>query len=158
MTKAFSRRYGENKLTEHFKQYKLTGDKPAIMMLDIDDFKQINDKYGHNVGDVVLKDIVCTINHIIRSSDQLIRWGGDEFVGIFPGLREEHIAEFSQKILDGISSLEIPAGREIIKTSISIGFSYFNETDTDYNDVIKKADAALYKSKAEGKNKVNILL
>ena len=157
LTKAFSRRYGKNNINEYFEQYKLTGDRPSIMMVDIDDFKQINDKYGHNVGDVVLKEIVRTINHIIRSSDQLIRWGGDEFVGIFPGLREEHIAEFGEKILDSISSLEIPAGNEIIKTSISVGFSYFNETDTDYKDVIKRADEALYKSKAEGKNKVNTM-
>lgn len=158
VSKAFSRRCGEKNINEYFKQYKLTGDSPAIMMVDLDDFKHINDKYGHSFGDIVLKEIVSTINQIIRSSDQLIRWGGDEFVGIFPGLREEHIAEFGQKILDGIVTIEIPAGSEIIKTSISIGFSYFNETDTDYNDVIKRADEALYKSKEEGKNKANIIL
>lgn len=158
LTKAFSRRCGEKNINEYFKQYKLTDNSPVIMVIDIDNFKHINDKCGHSVGDVVLVEIVNTINHLIRSSDQLIRWGGDEFVGIFPGLREEHVAEFGQKILDGISIIEIPAGSDIIKTSISIGFSYFNETDTDYNDVIKRADEALYKSKKEGKNKINIIL
>jgi diguanylate cyclase (GGDEF)-like protein len=158
VSKAFSRRYGEKNINEYFKQYKLRGDSPAIMMIDLDDFKHTNDRYGHSFGDVVLKEVVSTINQIIRSSDQLIRWGGDEFVGILPGLREEHIIEFGQKILDGVSTIEIPAGSEIIKASISVGFSYFNETDTAYNDVIKRADEALYKSKKEGKNKVNIIL
>lgn len=158
VSKAFSRRYGEKNINEYFKQYKLRGDSPAIMMIDLDDFKHTNDRYGHSFGDVVLKEVVSTINQIIRSSDQLIRWGGDEFVGILPGLREEHIIEFGQKILDGVSTIEIPAGSEIIKASISVGFSYFNETDTAYNDVIKRADEALYKSKKERKNKVNIIL
>jgi diguanylate cyclase (GGDEF)-like protein len=158
VSKAFSRRYGEKNINEYFKQYKLRGDSPAIMMIDLDDFKHTNDRYGHSFGDVVLKEVVSTINQIIRSSDQLIRWGGDEFVGMLPGLREEHIIEFGQKILDGVSTIEIPAGSEIIKASISVGFSYFNETDTAYNDVIKRADEALYKSKKEGKNKVNIIL
>ena len=158
LTKALSRTGGEKNLNEFFKQYNLMGERPAIMMLDVDDFKQINDKYGHSAGDVALIEMVNTINHIIRSSDQLIRWGGDEFVGILPGLREEHITEFSEKVLEGISSLEILIENETIKTSISIGFSYFKETDNDYSDVIKRADEALYKSKEQGKNKVNILL
>ncbi len=156
VSKAFSRRYGEKKMHEYFKRYKLTGDSYAIMILDLDNFKHINDKFGHTGGDVVLKEIVNAINQIIRSYDRLFRWGGDEFVGIFPGLRAEHINEFGQKILESINSLEIQTESEIIRTSISIGFSYFNETDTDYNEAIKRADEALYKSKVEGKNKVNI--
>ncbi len=158
VSKAFSRRYGEKKINEYFKQYKLTADSPGIMMLDFDNFKHINDKYGHSFGDHVLKEIVTRINKIIRSSDQLIRWGGDEFVGVFPGLKEEHMTVFGQQILDAISKIEIVAGNEIVKISISVGFSCFNENDTTYNDVIKRADQALYKSKVEGKNKVNIIL
>lgn len=158
LTSASSRRFGEISLNSLFKQYKLTGEKPAIMMFDIDDFKNVNDKYGHKAGDIVLIEIVQIINRIIRSSDQLIRWGGDEFVGIFPGLREEHIIEFGQKILSGVSSLEILVGNETIGITISIGFSYFKETDNDFNDVLKRIDDAMYKSKEQGKDKVNILL
>lgn len=156
VSKAFSRRYGEKKMHEYFKRYKLTGDSYAIMVFDIDNFKDINDNFGHTTGDAVLKEIVNAINQNIRSYDKLYRWGGDEFVGIFPGLRVEHIDEFGHKILESINSLEIPTGSENIKVSISIGFSCFNETDTGYNEAIKRADEALYKSKVEGKNKVNI--
>lgn len=158
LTEASSRRYGEISLNGFFKEYKLTGRNPAIMMFDIDDFKGINDKYGHKVGDKVLREIIEVINLIIRSSDQLIRWGGDEFVGIFPGLREDHIIEFGEKILTGISALEIPVENKTINTTISIGFSYFKDTDSDYNNVLKRADDAMYKSKEQGKNRINILL
>lgn len=158
LTKASSRRYGEISLNDFFKEYKLTGNNPAIMMFDIDNFKYVNDKYGHKVGDSTLVEIIKIINNLIRSSDQLIRWGGDEFIGIFPGLREDHIIEFGEKLLGGISALEIPVENNIISITISIGFSYFKDTDNDFNDVLKRVDDAMYKSKEQGKNRVNILL
>lgn len=158
LTKANSRSYGETTLNECLNNYKVTGEKSAVMMFDIDGFKNINDKYGHKVGDLVLVEIVNAINNIIRSSDKLIRWGGDEFVGILPGLREENVIQFGEKFLDQISSLDIIAENQIIKVTISIGFSYFKDSDVDYNDVLKRADDAMYKSKNQGKNRVNILL
>jgi diguanylate cyclase (GGDEF)-like protein len=157
LTNAASRRCGERNLNAFFKQYKLTGEKPVIMMFDIDNFKHINDCYGHSAGDIVLKEIVKTIYHIIRSSDQLIRWGGDEFVGILPGLREDYIVEFGEKLLDEISSIQIPLENGTIGVTISVGFSYFMETDNNCKDVLKRADEALYKSKEQGKNRINIL-
>lgn len=157
LTKAASRRSGEISLNNYFKNYLKNGENPAIMMFDIDDFKVINDKYGHEVGDNALKEIVDVVNQNIRSSDQVIRWGGDEFVGILPGLRREHIMEFGSKLLDGISSINIQTENETINLTISIGFSYFKEVDKDYSDVLKRADNAMYKSKEEGKNTVNII-
>lgn len=158
LTNSSSRRCGKRSLNELFEKYKLTGEKPAIMLIDIDDFKDINDKYGHQVGDTVLMEIVKIIHDNIRSSDLLIRWGGDEFVGIFPGLREEHIRDFGKKLLEGVSSLQIPVGNNTMSIAISIGFSYFKDTDRDFNDVLKRADDAMYKSKKQGKNRVNIIL
>ena len=158
LTKALSRGYGEKNLDILFKQYKRTGENSAIMMIDVDDFKQINDRYGHNAGDVVLIEIVKAINQLIRSSDQLIRWGGDEFLGVLLGLREENSADFITKLVEGIASLEILIEHEVIKTSISLGLTYFRETDTDITQAIKRADEAMYKSKAQGKNKEKKLL
>ena len=156
LTKAISRRCGEKNLNMFLNRYKSTGKNAAVMMFDIDDFKQINDKYGHEYGDLALVEVVNMINSTIRNSDQLIRWGGDEFIGIFPGLREENLIEFGQKILDEISSLEISVGNKVINVSISIGFSYFEDDDKDYNDVLKRADEAMYKSKQDGTNKVSL--
>lgn len=157
LTKASSRRSGETNLNAFFKRYRKKGENPAIMMFDIDNFKSINDKYGHVVGDNVLRETIKVVNYNIRSSDQVIRWGGDEFVGILPGLRREYIMEFGNKILEGISSIDIPIDTETIKVTISIGFSYFNEGDKDYSEVLKRADKAMYKSKKQGKNTVNLL-
>ena len=127
------------------------------MMFDIDNFKDVNDKYGHEIGDLVLVEVVRSINHTIRTSDQFIRWGGDEFVGIFPDLKEEEVLSFGVKLLDRISSLEIPVENEVISVTISVGFSFFKDSDSDYNDVLKRVDDAMYKSKLQGKNKVNIV-
>lgn len=158
LTNAYSRRFGVKSLKLFYKEYLSEDEKAAIMMFDIDNFKDINDNYGHKVGDTVLVEMVKRINNVIRSSDQLIRWGGDEFVGILPGLKEEHMMELGKKILDEVTSLEIPVENGTIRTTISIGFSYFRDTDSDYNDVLKRIDDAMYESKKKGKNKVTIIL
>lgn len=157
LTNSYSRRYGEKSLSSFFERYRLRGNELAIMMFDIDDFKIINDRYGHEVGDRALIEVVNTINRSIRSTDELIRWGGDEFIGIFPDLKEEYVIKFGEKLLDEISSLEIAVEGEIVKVSISIGFSYFKDTDEDYKEVLSRADCAMYTSKQEGKNKVGKL-
>lgn len=156
LTNAHSRRFGEKALIKIINDYWTGGESPAIMMMDFDDFKWINDKYGHNAGDIVLIEIVNRINQTIRSSDILIRWGGDEFLGVFPGLGEEYVIEFGNKLLEEISSLEIDLGNKSVSLNASIGFSYFKDEDKDYNDVVKRADQALYLSKSQGKNRVNI--
>lgn len=155
LTNAHSRRFGEKALIKFINDYWTGGESPAIMMMDFDDFKWINDKYGHNAGDIVLIEIVNRINKTIRSSDILIRWGGDEFLGVFPGLGEEYVIEFGNKLLEEISSLEIDLGNKRVNLTASIGFSYFKDEDKDYNDVVKRADQALYLSKSQGKNRVN---
>lgn len=158
LTNSNSRTYGEKTLEGYFKTHKETGEKVAVMMFDIDDFKQINDTYGHKAGDTALVEVVNAINNIIRSSDKLIRWGGDEFVGIFPGLHESNALEFGEKFLSKLSSIDIQIGEKTINLTISIGFSYFKTTDSSYSEVLKRADEAMYISKNQGKNRVNLIL
>jgi len=158
LTKAYSRKFGTNELIKSFKSFKINNTNPGIMILDIDKFKTINDTYGHHTGDIVLKEVVHAINHITRDSDKLIRWGGDEFIGIFHGLREENALILSEKILLEVSNVKIPIGDDIISPSVSIGFSYFKKSDKEYTEVLKRADDALYDSKVQGRNKSNIIL
>lgn len=157
LTKAYSRKYGTRELMRAFREFHINGSSPVIMMMDIDNFKSINDSCGHDVGDQVLKEVVNTISQSIRSSDKLIRWGGDEFVGIFYGSKEEDTAYFGNKILAAVSSLKIPAGNETLDPTLSIGISYFKEKDEDFSDALKRADQAMYRSKEEGRNQVNTL-
>lgn len=157
LTNASSRRYGVKLLNSYYKEYRQTQNSPAIMMLDIDNFKDINDKYGHSIGDKVLIETVNTIRGFIRGYDQIIRWGGDEFICIFPGLNKEYAIGYGYKLLERLSSLDIPYKEDNIKITMSIGFSFFNSEDKDYNDLIKRVDEALYESKKSGKNRVTMI-
>lgn len=157
LTKACTRKYGTKDLEERLKDFKSTGNSPAIVIFDIDKFKEVNDTFGHYIGDQVLKEVVNTVYQNIRSSDKLIRWGGDEFVGIFHGIEKDNALYFGEKILSAISDLRIPNEDKVITTTISMGISYFQCEDKDIEDVINRADQALYKSKREGRNRVSLL-
>lgn len=157
LTNARSRRFGTKELENQFIRFLENGESPAIMLFDIDFFKQINDKYGHDKGDEVLKMVVEAVFQATRSSDILIRWGGDEFVGIFPGLKKDNCSYVGEKILSYISSQSIKDDEELITVTLSIGFSYFDKSDLEYMDVIKRADIALYEAKSSGRNCVRVM-
>ncbi len=157
LTGATSRQYGEDKLKQFFEAYKKGKPSPAIMLLDVDHFKEINDTYGHDVGDVVLKRVVTSLYHTFRRSDYLIRWGGDEFVGVYLGMDEDGLKILGQKVMDAIHQVKVVTedGTELSMTA-SVGFAGFAPTDTEYMDGIKRADNMLYDSKAGGRNQFHI--
>ena len=156
LTKAGNRRGGTIELCKAFKTYRKKGVSPGIMMFDVDCFKNINDTYGHAVGDTVLIEIVEVFNGVIRSSDKVIRWGGDEFLIIFYGLQPRNAIGFGNKILSMASALHIEAKGEHISPTLSVGVAFFQETDTDFNDALKRADQSLYQAKTNGRNQVHI--
>lgn len=158
LTKADSRRKGVVELTRAFRAYRKTGLELGIMMLDVDFFKSINDTWGHDVGDQILVEIVKVINSVIRSSDRIIRWGGDEFIVVFYGLQQKNALAFGEKILAITSSIKLVVKEQEISPTLSIGFSFFKEGDSDYTEVLKRADEALYQSKTNGRNQVSVLL
>ncbi len=158
LTKAGNRRSGTNDLTNAFKEFKRTGLSPGIMMCDVDHFKGINDKYGHSAGDMALAEFVNVMKGTLRSTDKIIRWGGDEFIIILNGMEERHILDFGSKFLTSVSSLKILDHQEEIRITVSIGFSFFKEGDEDFHGALRRADEALYKSKSEGRNQANIIL
>ncbi len=159
LTNAFRRRRGVEELSNAHRSYMRGNKNPAIMMFDLDRFKLINDNYGHDVGDMVLRRTVQSINEVVRSSDIIIRWGGDEFIGIFYGLKKENAIKIAQKILDTINAIEIPVKTsdvdDIVKIEMSIGVTYFSKSDRQASDAVKRADDAMYESKETGRNKVS---
>lgn len=158
LTKAGNRRSGTNDLANAFKEYKRTGLSPGIMMCDMDHFKEINDKYGHYAGDMALAEFVKVMKRTLRSTDKIIRWGGDEFIVILQGMEVKHVLDFGTKFLNSISSLKIQDHNEEIGITVSAGFSFFKEGDEDFQEALRRADEALYKSKSEGRNHANIIL
>lgn len=156
LTKAFNRRAATKKLHEIFYLFKRYNNVYAIIIFDIDDFKKVNDSYGHDIGDRVLRNIVEIINNSTRNTDFLYRWGGEEFLLICEGLKEEHLNSFTDKILKDIESFEYEYQGEKYHVTISIGASYFNEDDDSFLSAFKRADMALYKSKKLGKNRATL--
>jgi diguanylate cyclase (GGDEF)-like protein len=156
LTKTGNRRNGNEDLQRSFADFRLNGFSPAIVTFDVDYLKNINDKYGHAAGDSVLREIVDALRNVIRSEDRLYRWGGDEFVGVFYGVKEDNAEYFAEKILESVSAITINSGGKQITPSISLGISFFKDKDIEFSDALKRADKAMYKSKAEGRNEANI--
>ncbi len=157
LTNAGNRRYAEKEFMLAFQAYRETGLSPAILMFDIDSFKHINDAFGHDAGDQVLKKVVSAVQKAIRNRDKLFRWGGDEFVGICYDVSSESAAVLAEKVLKAVDSLHIAIGGEFIKPTISLGVSRFETGDTEFSDAVKRADKAMYQSKAQGGNARNML-
>jgi len=124
----------------------------AVAMIDIDFFKKVNDNYGHNIGDKVLKKIGQFLNLRIRDSDCAARFGGEEFCIIATNISNENISLFFNDIREGISQLSVDTNDEDIKVTVSIGVSLSIGDDID--EMIKAADENLYKAKNDGRNRV----
>jgi diguanylate cyclase (GGDEF)-like protein/PAS domain S-box-containing protein len=126
--------------------------KLAVMFLDLDRFKLINDTLGHDIGDKLLKEIAARLKSCVRKDDTIARIGGDEFVILMPGLiHEESVAKIASKILETIRQPVIVDNHELYLT-ISIGIAIFPEDGEDDESLITNADVAMYRAKEEGKN------
>ena len=126
----------------------------SLAMIDIDKFKDINDNYGHDIGDEVLKILVKEIKKTIRESDIFIRYGGEEFLVIFANTNIKQALVVSQKVRKVIESC---VAVEDIRFTISIGVSEFKNESDDIETLLKRADVALYAAKNSGRNRVNSL-
>ncbi len=157
LTSAGTRRFGESFLISAFENFKKGAPSPAVLLFDIDTLKNINDVHGHSTGDQVIRAIAEAVQKSVRSGDMLLRWGGDEFVGVFDGLPNEMALEFAKKLLHTVSDLAVETDREVIRPTVSLGISYFKEDDTYFMDAINRADRAMYQSKSEGRNRANKL-
>jgi diguanylate cyclase (GGDEF)-like protein/PAS domain S-box-containing protein len=124
----------------------------AIMFLDIDYFKQINDNYGHDIGDILLQQFSQRLKNCLRENDCLARWGGDEFIALLSNISSsDNLTIIINRITESINNPFI-CNDNIIKTSISIGVAIFPLHDENINSLLKKADQALYTTKKNGRN------
>ncbi|MFN3478375.1 MAG: GGDEF domain-containing protein, partial [bacterium] len=131
----------------------------AIVMIDIDNFKKINDTYGHSVGDKVLSLVSGVIKNRKRNTDIVARYGGEEFIIVLNVPSKIDALKFCLNLKDIISTLEIKVDENIIlKVSASFGISFYPEDSPDKDALIKIADDNLYNSKRKGKNRVSLIL
>ncbi|KXI28281.1 GGDEF domain-containing protein [Paraglaciecola hydrolytica] len=131
---------GQSKTQSHY----------AVLVLDVDHFKKLNDQYGHDVGDLVLEELAQAINRNIRSTDIVCRWGGEEFVVLFRYSKKQDVLPFAEKIRLEITNSSF-AGTLKLNVSVSIG-SALMLNEESFEQTFKQADQALYAAKRNGRN------
>ena len=125
----------------------------GLIMCDLDYFKQVNDTYGHNAGDIVLKETSQVIRQSVRESDIVIRFGGEEFLAVLLDISSGESMQIAEKIRVNIERLKIKLPDGIIQKTISLGVSEFPADTGTLWSCIKYADVALYRAKEEGRNR-----
>jgi diguanylate cyclase (GGDEF)-like protein len=145
-----------NLVTVQKERARRNGDCLTICMLDADNLKQINDRYGHLAGTEMIRHVARTISRNIRSSDIAARYGGDEFIVMFTGSTKESSLIAVQRIVCNLAATPFDYEGTTLTTTISAGVAAFPEDGTDIRTVIVKADEAMYTSKKEGKNRVTV--
>jgi diguanylate cyclase (GGDEF)-like protein len=124
----------------------------AVMLLDLDGFKAVNDSLGHDVGDMLLKMVAGNIGGLLRKSDTLGRMGGDEFLIILPEVKTpEGVTAVARKVLKAVCETRVLSGVRV-NVSTSIGLALYPWDGADPRVLIQKADAAMYKAKEAGRN------
>jgi diguanylate cyclase (GGDEF)-like protein len=126
----------------------------AVMMLDLDYFKMVNDTYGHDAGDAVIKALAKLLRQSVRASDMVIRFGGEEFLVILVDTPQENADSVAEKIRSAVEQLEVQAGHVVLKKTISIGIADFPTDSDTFWQAVKFADVALYQAKEGGRNRV----
>lgn len=152
LTGVANRRHLESKLPEAIAYAARYGHKVGLLVLDLDDFKPVNDNYGHQVGDAVLQNVAALIQENLREVDVVGRFGGDEFAAVITGVEHtEAMASVAEKLLARVSAPQRFEQGEI-QVGASIGIAVYPEHGTDPDTLFACADKALYAAKAEGKN------
>jgi diguanylate cyclase (GGDEF)-like protein len=151
-----TRGYFEQQLDLEFKRSERRRQKFALLMIDIDHFKNLNDTFGHHTGDQVLRDVASILMKDMREVDTVARYGGEEFVMILPETTETGATYVAQRLRRAVEQAKFFAGspQSIQHLTISIGIAVF-DTDAQFKrDLIEFADAALYAAKGAGRNRL----
>ncbi|HEU4657795.1 MAG TPA: GGDEF domain-containing protein [Capillimicrobium sp.] len=152
LTGLLNRKSLEGRFGELAEQARLTGDPVALLVLDLDHFKAINDTYGHALGDAVLRHVAASIRGQLRSFELAYRLGGEEFLVVLPGLDIRQAAEVGERLRRGIEEL----APNDIPVTISVGVSAGSGDAVALDALFAQADAALYAAKGAGRNRVQV--
>jgi len=156
LTELYNRRYFIDLLNSEITRANRFMRGFSLLMLDIDHFKSINDRYGHSCGDSALIAFSKTLINNTRKVDTVCRWGGEEFMILLPEISKEHAVLVAEKIRSNVESLATVFEGEQIKFTVSIGLEYFSGDSIEMSNMISKVDEYLYKAKTTGRNRVYI--
>ena len=150
LTGISNRRKMKTEIESEITRVKRYEDSFTVVMFDLDYFKRVNDSYGHDIGDYVLKKTTRLISQYIRKGDSFGRWGGEEFILVFPNLTQDKAMLISEKLRELIANSSF---NEVEEVTISIGVSTYTKGET-MKTLLKRVDAALYEAKEGGRNRV----
>ena len=154
LTQLYTRRHLKSVLAQEFERAKRYGTIVTIAMIDIDNFKSVNDKYGHLAGDYILKEVSKIFINTLRKTDFVYRYGGEEICILMPETLVEKAFIPLERLRKTIENRDFVFEGKKIKVTVSIGASTYGKEMRDPNELIERADAVLYKAKKSGKNKV----
>ena len=154
LTGLFNHRRFQEGLSQELERARRFGSGVGLVMLDIDNFKQVNDTYGHQVGDMVLREVARVLREYSREIDEPARYGGEELAVVLPGTDLEGAFNLAERVRAGIQALEFPLdGRGKLRVTASFGAAAMPESASDQSSLIAAADTALYAAKRSGKNR-----
>jgi len=156
LTGLYNRRFFKKRLFEEAERVRRLRDSFAVFIIDVDDFKSFNDKWGHQAGDNVLRLIAGAVKDAVRTVDVVVRYGGEEFAVILPHTSKHDSTVIAERIRSDVEQLKLPAGMACSSPTISIGIAELPGDARNTDDLIYCADAAMYRAKRRGKNKVNL--
>lgn len=142
LTKAYNRNFIEEYIKEEMKKARRLNEEFCLLLVDLNDFKKVNDKYGHNAGDVVLKKIVDKLRMSLREYDMIARWGGDEFLVVLPAEKGTNVLEIANRL---VGDLKVTYGD--ITVTLSVGYACFPRDGSTLNSLLDIADKRMYRSK-----------
>ena len=151
LTGAYNRRYLNEFAKDYLKIIKREKMDFSLLIVDLDDFKNINDTYGHEIGDLILIQFVKIAKETIRENDLIVRFGGDEFILLLPNTNIKNAKIIATKIINRVSEYNMSTDVDFL---ISIGIADYQEKDLIIDDIISRADKSLYEAKRAGKNRV----
>ncbi len=157
LTGIYNRRYASQHMLRVMERAQETDGVFAVMMIDLDKFKSVNDRYGHDAGDAVLREFSRRLQENIRGVDLVARFGGEEFFVAMPDVDAVTAGQAAERIRRAIEGapVALPGGRDMVNMTVSIGVAIATAADTDAEAIIKRTDSALYASKEAGRNRVS---
>ncbi len=151
LTGTFNRGYFLSAAKNENQRSKRYGHHLSLLMLDIDNFKSVNDTYGHDVGDEALKSTVATILQVLRTEDTLGRFGGEEFIVLLPETSAARAEPVAQRIRQMVAEIVMETEQGPLSFTISIGIAEVRDNE-EIEAILKRADSALYEAKKNGRN------
>lgn len=157
LTDLFNHRYINELLDKHIEKSTVEGVDLSLIFIDVDKFKRFNDEYGHQNGDVLLRELSALMRENVRNKDVVARWGGEEFVIVSPNTEEKTAAMLAESLRESIAGHSFMTGilQSIPKVTISAGVAVISKFK-DKSMLVKAADSALYEAKSSGRNQVKV--